>query len=55
MHGPNASFPAYEDIRDGLRMYELWLFLGWRDTKKHYNRSLARPVLADAIDGHYGC
>lgn len=40
----NRLAAAYEDIRDGLRMYELWLFLGWRDTKKHYSRSLLGPL-----------
>lgn len=35
---------ACEDIRDGLGLYELWLFLGWRDTKKHYSRSVLGPL-----------
>lgn len=25
-------------------MHELWLFLGWRDVKKHYSRSLLGPL-----------
>lgn len=34
---------ALEDIRLGLRAYELWLFLGWREVKKGYRRSIIGP------------
>jgi ABC-2 type transport system permease protein/lipopolysaccharide transport system permease protein len=32
-----------QDIRDGIAQRELWLFLGWRDVKKHYSRSVIGP------------
>lgn len=35
---------AWQDIRDGIRMRELWLFLGWRDVRKHYRRSVIGPL-----------
>lgn len=31
------------DFRKGLAMRELWLFLGWRDVRKHYQRSVLGP------------
>ena len=31
------------DFRKGLAMRELWLFLGWRDVRKHYQRSILGP------------
>ncbi len=31
------------DFANGLRMRELWLFLGWRDVRKHYQRSVLGP------------
>jgi hypothetical protein len=41
---PDQRLAAWRDIGDGLRMYELWLFLGWRDTKKHYSRTVLGPL-----------
>ncbi len=35
---------AREDFVAGLRLHELWLFLGWRDVKKHYSRSILGPL-----------
>ncbi len=35
---------AREDFAAGLRLHELWLFLGWRDVKKHYSRSILGPL-----------
>lgn len=35
---------TFHDIRAGLRMRDLWLFLGWRDVKRHYSRSLIGPL-----------
>ena len=34
---------AAADFRKGIGYRELWLFLGWRDVKKHYQRSLLGP------------
>ncbi|WP_062211039.1 ABC transporter permease [Aureimonas sp. AU12] len=34
---------AMEDFRQGFAMRELWLFLGWRDVRKHYSRSVLGP------------
>lgn len=34
---------AWIDLREGFRMRELWLFLGWRDVRKHYSRSILGP------------
>ncbi|WP_061976555.1 ABC transporter permease [Aureimonas sp. AU20] len=31
------------DFSKGLGMRELWLFLGWRDVRKHYQRSVLGP------------
>lgn len=31
------------DLREGFRLRELWLFLGWRDVRKHYSRSILGP------------
>ena len=31
------------DFSKGLGLRELWLFLGWRDVRKHYQRSLLGP------------
>ncbi len=35
---------AGADFLAGLRMHELWLFLGWRDVQKHYSRSVLGPL-----------
>ena len=35
---------AYDDLREGLGMHELWLFLGWREVRRHYSRSLLGPL-----------
>lgn len=40
----NSEFKAaLDDLRAGLRRYELWAFLGWREVKKHYSRSVLGP------------
>ena len=31
------------DLREGIRLRGLWLFLGWRDVRKHYRRSVLGP------------
>lgn len=35
---------ALKDISDGYSKMELSIFLGWRDVKKHYTRSLLGPL-----------
>jgi ABC-2 type transport system permease protein len=42
--GQSRFAAAYADLRQGVAMHELWLFLGWRDIKKHYSRSLLGPL-----------
>ncbi|WP_244630963.1 ABC transporter permease [Aureimonas sp. ME7] len=32
-----------EDFSEAIKLHELWLFLGWRDVKKHYSRSVLGP------------
>jgi len=32
------------DLRGGIGRSELWLFLGWRDVRKHYSRSKLGPL-----------
>lgn len=34
---------AFADIIQGIERRELWLYLGWRDVKSHYNRSVIGP------------
>ncbi|RFC62321.1 ABC transporter permease [Fulvimarina endophytica] len=34
---------AWQDLREGIAMRELWIFLGWRDVRKHYRRSVIGP------------
>ncbi|MDY8108873.1 ABC transporter permease [Fulvimarina sp. 2208YS6-2-32] len=34
---------AWQDFREGVAMRELWIFLGWRDVRKHYRRSVIGP------------
>ena len=31
------------DVRASIKLRELWLYLGWRDIKKHYSRSIIGP------------
>lgn len=40
---PSPFRAALQDIREGVALRELWLFLGWRDVKKHYSRSVIGP------------
>lgn len=35
---------VWNDLREGLRLRELWLFLGWRDVRRHYQRSVLGPL-----------
>lgn len=35
---------AVRDLAGGIALHELWLFLGWRDVRKHYSRSLLGPL-----------
>ncbi|MFD2237498.1 ABC transporter permease [Aureimonas populi] len=32
------------DVRQGIALRELWLYLGWRDVQKHYRRSVLGPL-----------
>lgn len=34
---------AVADIAGGLSRWELWVYLGWRDVRKHYRRSVIGP------------
>ena len=34
---------TFRDFADGIRRRELWLFLGWRDVRRHYKRSILGP------------
>ncbi len=34
---------ALVDVKRGFARHELWLFIGWRDVKKHYSRSIIGP------------
>ena len=40
---PRSAANAVRDLRDGFALYELWLFLGWRDVRKVYSRSTLGP------------
>ncbi|MBS9720218.1 ABC transporter permease [Tianweitania sp. BSSL-BM11] len=35
---------VWNDLLEGLRHRELWLFLGWRDVRRHYQRSVLGPL-----------
>ncbi|MFC3218179.1 ABC transporter permease [Tianweitania populi] len=35
---------VWNDLREGFRLRELWLFLGWRDVRRHYQRSVLGPL-----------
>lgn len=35
---------AWKDIREAIAIRELWIFLGWRDVRKHYRRSVIGPL-----------
>lgn len=39
----NYMRTALADLRQGIDRRELWLYLGWRDVKRHYNRSVLGP------------
>jgi ABC-2 type transport system permease protein len=34
---------AFQDLVGGLSMAELWLYLGWREVRRHYSRSVLGP------------
>ena len=34
---------ALLDLQQGIARRELWIYLGWRDVKRHYNRSVLGP------------
>lgn len=35
---------AWDDLRGGIDRRELWLFLGWRDVRSHYRRTVIGPL-----------
>lgn len=39
----NYMRSALADLRQGIARRELWIYLGWRDVKRHYNRSVLGP------------
>ncbi|MBB6305183.1 ABC transporter permease [Rhizobium leucaenae] len=39
----NYMRPALVDLQQGIARRELWFYLGWRDVKRHYNRSILGP------------
>ncbi|MET0132940.1 MAG: ABC transporter permease [Kibdelosporangium sp.] len=42
---PSRTFArAWEDIRHGVRLTELWGHLGWQDIKQRYRRSVIGPL-----------
>lgn len=41
---PSQLAAGYRDLIEGAAKYELWMYLGWRDTKKHYSRSILGPL-----------
>jgi ABC-2 type transport system permease protein len=42
---PSRTFArAWEDIRSGIRLKELWGHLGWQDIKQRYRRSVIGPL-----------
>lgn len=43
MEAANNTRLAMADIKAGLARSELWLYLGWRDVRKHYRRSVIGP------------
>lgn len=42
---------AARDLTSGFCLFELWLFLGWRDVRKHYSRSVLGPFWLTASMG----
>ncbi|KAB0676031.1 ABC transporter permease [Aureimonas leprariae] len=40
---PDGFAAALRDLRDGMALTELWLYLGWRDVRRHYSRSALGP------------
>jgi ABC-2 type transport system permease protein len=42
---------AAKDLVSGVGLFELWLFLGWRDLRKHYSRSVLGPLWLTASMG----
>ena len=41
--GNSPMRAACRDIADSIKARDLWIFLGWRDVKKHYQRSIIGP------------
>lgn len=39
----NYIRPALSDLTQGIERRELWLYLGWRDVKRQYSRSVLGP------------
>lgn len=39
----NYMRPALLDLQQGIARRELWIYLGWRDVKRQYNRSVLGP------------
>jgi ABC-2 type transport system permease protein len=45
LQNPSRSFArAWEDLRSGVRLTELWGHLGWQDIKQRYRRSVIGPL-----------
>jgi ABC-2 type transport system permease protein len=45
LENPSRSFArAWEDIRSGIRLTDLWGHLGWQDIKQRYRRSVIGPL-----------
>jgi ABC-2 type transport system permease protein len=45
LENPSRSFArAWEDIRSGVKMTDLWGHLGWQDIKQRYRRSVIGPL-----------
>jgi hypothetical protein len=42
---------ALRDLTAGFPLYDLWLFLGWRDLRNHYSRSVLGPLWLTAAMG----
>jgi ABC-2 type transport system permease protein len=42
---------AAKDLASGFGLFELWMFLGWRDLRKHYSRSVLGPLWLTASMG----
>lgn len=44
VQAPSPLAKAFQDLRDGWRMRELWGHLGWQDIRQRYRRSVLGPI-----------